>query len=187
MKTRAELIVEIMEMVVSTPISELEYIYKNIFPERMGDAPEEEKDILGIDPKSLRPRTFLDIVREGSIEIVKEFVVGGGDVNILDEEGESALHIAVETSQPEMVRCLLSHEANINVQDDGYTPLHLAVHCSERAIISILIEEGADISITNDERETPLVQALNMKDMALVEHIAACVLSRDAKRKDNKV
>ncbi|OWF36403.1 Ankyrin repeat and SOCS box protein 16 [Mizuhopecten yessoensis] len=69
-----------------------------------------------------------------------------------DIEGRSALHMAVETGQPEFVEFLLKNSANVNsITDNGITPL--MVLCMNSNIENkvtlgrMLIEAGADVSM----------------------------------------
>ena len=64
--------------------------------------------------------------------------------------GETPLHQAVENSDLQMVKLLVKHEANPNIQqNDGETPLHLAVLKSHCKIVSILLKHNANPSILN--------------------------------------
>lgn len=71
------------------------------------------------------------------------------DVNVKDDEGRTALHLAVDENYGSAVELLVAHNANVNVPDeDGCTPLHLAKLHSDRRIV------------TMDEQATVLQEAL---------------------------
>lgn len=69
-------------------------------------------------------------------EILREILRYGGDVNAVDVDGNTALHIAIQENHDECVEAILNidskddtTENNINLSilnDNGYTPLHLA-------------------------------------------------------------
>ncbi|KAE9445206.1 hypothetical protein C3L33_22897, partial [Rhododendron williamsianum] len=85
-------------------------------------------------------------VKGQSVEIVLE--LGKPDpavLNLEDNKGNTALHIATGKGKAEMVRCLLSVEGvNINAMNKaGDTPLDIAEKFGNPAIIAILRESGA--------------------------------------------
>jgi ankyrin repeat protein len=83
----------------------------------------------------------------------------------------SALHVAAEFSNLEIMDCLIKAGANINVLDsNGTTPLFWAVarHKTEAAIH--LMDIGADVNIQNFE-ETPLIRSVYENDVKCVEHL----------------
>lgn len=77
-----------------------------------------------------------------SFDIACMLLCNGVNPNIPNCDGLCALHLAVKRRDFAMVRCLLSHGANVTVADDvcWYTPLHLIAHAEtteEKAILSV--------------------------------------------------
>ncbi|XP_033760717.1 serine/threonine-protein phosphatase 6 regulatory ankyrin repeat subunit A-like [Pecten maximus] len=73
-------------------------------------------------------------------------------VHCRDIEGKSALHMAIETGQPEFVELLLKNSANVNsFTDNGITPLMVLCMDSnienKTTLARMLIEAGADVSM----------------------------------------
>ncbi|EAY19461.1 hypothetical protein TVAG_135920 [Trichomonas vaginalis G3] len=91
------------------------------------------------------------------------FLSHGANINEKNENGQTALDIAAETSSKEIVELLISHGANINEKNDfGETTLHTAVKDSRKEIAEILISHGANINEKNFRGRTALhVAALN--------------------------
>ncbi|XP_015588619.1 85/88 kDa calcium-independent phospholipase A2 [Cephus cinctus] len=78
------------------------------------------------------------------------------DVDALNFEGRSALHVMVVRQRLECVVALLSHMASVNIMDNnGNTPLHLAVTESTPEIVKMLIGFGAEIDARNYQNESP--------------------------------
>lgn len=74
----------------------------------------------------------------------------GADPNQRDWTGRSPLHLAVMTSTPDIVKCLVDHGSRLTARlADGKTALHLAASRGDRDIIKILMEK----SIENEEAE----------------------------------
>lgn len=72
------------------------------------------------------------------------------DPNQRDYTGRSPLHLAVMTSTPEVVKCLIDHGARLTARlADGRTALHLAASRGQTEMIKFLMEK----SIENEEVE----------------------------------
>ena len=93
-----------------------------------------------------------------TVECVKLLLEHGADINIKENYGWTALHMACrycnEDSSIECVKLLLEHGADVNAKEnDGWTALHLACrYCNEDSSIEcvkLLLEHGADINIKN--------------------------------------
>jgi len=75
---------------------------------------------------------------------LKYLLENGANPNIQDKEGNTPLHIAVESSSDIAVSHLLSHRANPNLlNNEQLTPL-TASRCSS-SIIALLVSHGADV------------------------------------------
>ena len=56
-----------------------------------------------------------------------------------------------------MVQFLLSHDANVNAQDnEGWTPLMAGVSCNFLPIVRCLLENGADPILHKNDGEMPV-------------------------------
>ncbi|XP_043505074.1 85/88 kDa calcium-independent phospholipase A2 [Polistes fuscatus] len=78
------------------------------------------------------------------------------DIDAVNFQGRTALHVMVVRKRLDCVVALLSHMASVNkVDQDGNTPLHLAVKSGSIALVQILIGFGADIDAENWNSETP--------------------------------
>ena len=70
-----------------------------------------------------------------------------------------------ESKDSSVVRLLLEHGADINVQTyNGRTPLHTASYNGALEVVRVLLEHRADIKVKSKQGETALQEALR-KDM----------------------
>lgn len=91
-----------------------------------------------------------------SREVIESLIEKGTDVDALNFDGRSALHIMVSRNRLECVVALLSHEAEVDIKDkDGNTPLHLAVEKKLIPIVQCLVVFGSDINMPNKDGKTP--------------------------------
>ena len=91
-----------------------------------------------------------------SREVIDALIEMNCDIDALNFEGRTALHIMVMRKRLECVTALLSHMASVNMVDhEGNTPLHLAVSNGTIPIVQALIGFGADIDAKNSKSATP--------------------------------
>ena len=101
-----------------------------------------------------------------TIEIAKLLIDHGADVNITNENGKTALMVAVrraavDSESKELVELLIAHGANINAADEsGYTALMFAAeHNIGKEIAKFLVERGADVNAKTKRGLTALILA----------------------------
>lgn len=88
--------------------------------------------------------------------IMEQLTKAGADLDVKDEQGRTALHIAAGRDVVK-IETLLDAGASPNPQSNkGETPLHIAAKAGVMEIIRALIEAGADTSIVDDGGNTPL-------------------------------
>lgn len=76
------------------------------------------------------------------------------DPNKRDYTGRTPLHLAVMTSTPDVVKCLVDHGARLTARlADGKTALHLAASCGNTEMIKILMEKSIENEEAEEERQ----------------------------------
>ena len=106
---------------------------------------------------------------EGNMEVVKQHLAAGADVNVKDDEVGTPLHLAAVFSK-EVTELLIANGADVNAKDKyGGTPLDYA----NNEVAKILINNGA---MTSDELkvdERKLVAACRDGDIQKVKSYLA--------------
>ncbi|KAJ8307377.1 hypothetical protein KUTeg_015461 [Tegillarca granosa] len=109
----------------------------------------------------------------GNVDRVEELISLGAEVNNQDGYSKSSpLHIACKNAQTAVVKCLLGHNADVNLKDENeHTPLHVTVNNyidktvpvdinnrepRAREIVKLLIQNKADIHARDNLGRTPL-------------------------------
>lgn len=68
------------------------------------------------------------------------------------QNGNQALHLAAQNGHTEIVKILISNNANVNGQNKGgQTALHMATTYGFREIAQMLVDAGADMNVCNHE------------------------------------
>ena len=88
-------------------------------------------------------------------EICSYLILKGADVNIESQSGWSALLIAVNKNELNIVRLLIANDAHINHQNKfGTTPLMVASQRNHTSLIRELLQLGANPDLVNNEGNT---------------------------------
>jgi len=131
-----------------------------------GDHEEEEMQELDYLLHAMARRTAFD---EAAWRL---HVDAGIDLNQQDDNGYTALHVAVAYRQEAMVVALLNAGARPDIQNElGDTPLHLAVLGRQEAMVVALLNAGACPDIQNEQGDTPLHLAVVGQDFDMVQHL----------------
>lgn len=87
--------------------------------------------------------------------LLKEAIMYGGDVNAVDADGNTALHVAIQERHNECATVILTTDVNqwekvINIDlsvlnDNGYTPLHLASMRNNLTVVKMLDAKAAQM------------------------------------------
>ncbi|KAK7063128.1 hypothetical protein SK128_019325 [Halocaridina rubra] len=107
----------------------------------------------------LKIASLQEAASTGDMKTLIELLEGGEvDVDATDEKERTALHLAADRGQLEVVSLLLTKECNVNLPDaDGRTPLHCAVESGEVGVVEALLAAGADVDVREKIRgRTPI-------------------------------
>ena len=129
-------------------------------------------------------------VKEKKNSTVKALLEKNSDLlNIQNEDdGATALHLAVYLGKREIVETLLEKKANLSIRDDyGWLPLHIAAWYNHKEIVALLLAEeaGADPNIQDAAYKwTPLHVAAYKGYDEIVKLLLAAEAGPDIQDKD---
>jgi len=112
----------------------------------------------------------------GNIYILKELLDASAKVSLRDNQGRTALWIAVQNRLTGIVNELLEEGADPNVSDDEHeiTPLILAASYGDIYIVRELLDHGANVNARDAHGNTALMRAIgignpNQRDIQLIK------------------
>lgn len=74
------------------------------------------------------------------------FITEGAEIDAIDGDGNTPLHISVRGGRKEICRVLLEKNARSNIKNyDKNTPLHLAVENNSPDIVRMLVVEHSEL------------------------------------------
>ncbi|CAG9762790.1 unnamed protein product [Ceutorhynchus assimilis] len=93
------------------------------------------------------------------------------ELNAVDKEGNTQLHLAARDGKTEIVESIFVHGVKKDVRNNrGLTALHLAAQMGHSAIVNMLLENGFSVDGTQINQLTPLHYASsNHDDVHLIE------------------
>lgn len=107
---------------------------------------------------------------DGDLDTLNELLRSGVDVNQKEDDGTTALEVAVGQNNLEMVRRLLSAGASIGTtNEDGRNILFALDDDSSEELIQVLIRAGANVNQADDEGNTPLINAAEWDSAELIQ------------------
>ena len=120
------------------------------------------------------PEAFLQKVAEGDAAHVTLFLEAGIDPSAATSTKRTALWIAVERKQPEVLKALLAagvapNEKNAPPMESGKTIVFEAVDSGDAALVRTLVEAGADARMANEYGVPPLAEAARVGNLAICE------------------
>ncbi|RMC11749.1 hypothetical protein DUI87_11873 [Hirundo rustica rustica] len=124
--------------------------------------------------------SYLRAARAGNLEKALDYLKNGVDINISNQKGNTALHIASLAGQAEVVKVLVTNRANVNAQSqNGFTPLYMAAQENHLEVVKFLLDNGASQSLATEDGFTPLAVALQQGH----DQVVSLLLENDTKGK----
>ncbi len=96
-------------------------------------------------------------ILSGNLEVVKQHIKAGSDINKKDQlTGSTPLITAVTFGKTEIAKALIAANADLSLKNnDGSTALHVAAFFCRIEIVQMLIDAHADKTIKNNFGATP--------------------------------
>ncbi|KPP58016.1 hypothetical protein Z043_124203 [Scleropages formosus] len=97
--------------------------------------------------------SYLRAARAGNLEKALDYIKSGVDINICNQNGLNALHLASKEGHVEVVAELLKLGANVDAATKkGNTALHIASLAGQTEVVKELVTNGANVNAQSQVR-----------------------------------
>eukprot|EP00063_Salmo_salar_P085813 XP_014060648.1 PREDICTED: ankyrin-3-like isoform X4 [Salmo salar] len=122
--------------------------------------------------KSDSNASYLRAARAGNLEKALDYLKSGVEINICNQNGLNALHLASKEGHVEVVAELLKLEANVDAATKkGNTALHIASLAGQTEVVKELVTNGANVNAQSQNGFTPLYMAAQENHLEVVRFL----------------
>ncbi|XP_055005997.1 ankyrin-3-like [Boleophthalmus pectinirostris] len=115
---------------------------------------------------------YLRAARAGNLEKALDYLKNGVDINICNQNGLNALHLASKEGHVEVVSELIKHGANVDAATKkGNTALHIASLAGQTDVVKELVTHGANVNAQSQNGFTPLYMAAQENHLDVVQFL----------------
>lgn len=102
--------------------------------------------------------TLIEAVKQQRLQMVKDLIDNGADVNQTDDSGATPLHWAANKGYEAIAKVLINNGAEVDAVDNNFyaTPLLWASYDGSLAVVKVLVNNGADVNMVNSMGNTAL-------------------------------
>ncbi|KAK9272206.1 hypothetical protein L1049_002577 [Liquidambar formosana] len=123
----------------------------------------------------------------GQIHFMDKLLENGLNIDMVDQDGLTALHKAVIGKKEAVISHLLRRGASPHVRDqDGATPLHYAVQVGAMQTVKLLIKYKVDVNAADNEGWTPLHIAMQSRSRDIAKVLLVNGADMTRRNKDGK-
>uniref|UniRef100_A0A5F8AHG8 CCDC144C-like coiled-coil domain-containing protein n=1 Tax=Macaca mulatta TaxID=9544 RepID=A0A5F8AHG8_MACMU len=125
-------------------------------------------------------------VKGDAAEVERCLARRSGDLDALDKQHRTALHLACASGHEKVVTLLINRKCQIDICDkENRTPLIQAIHCQEEACAVILLKHGANPNLKDIYGNTALHYAVYSESTSLAEKLLSHGANIEALDKEN--
>ncbi|CAI5658254.1 unnamed protein product [Oreochromis niloticus] len=115
---------------------------------------------------------YLRAARAGNLEKALDYLKNGVDINICNQNGLNALHLASKEGHVEVVAELIKQGANVDAATKkGNTALHIASLAGQTEVVKELVTHSANVNAQSQNGFTPLYMAAQENHLDVVQFL----------------
>lgn len=134
-----------------------------------------EKEKLFKYAESENEKKFIESIKKGKTDNLRQILKENVDVNTTDDDGSLPLHIAVKKGNKEVIKILINKVDVNELDDNSNTALHIVaannsgIFNNDNEIATALIFKNANVLAVNKDGNTPLHLAVLSKKYELAK------------------
>ncbi|XP_064923929.1 ankyrin-3 isoform X36 [Columba livia] len=122
--------------------------------------------------KSDTNASYLRAARAGNLEKALDYLKNGVDINISNQNGLNALHLASKEGHVEVVAELIQRGASVDAATKkGNTALHIASLAGQAEVVKVLVTNRANVNAQSQNGFTPLYMAAQENHLEVVKFL----------------
>ncbi|XP_068114579.1 ankyrin-3 isoform X28 [Hyperolius riggenbachi] len=116
--------------------------------------------------------SYLRAARAGNLEKALDYLKTGVDINVCNQNGLNALHLASKEGHVEIVSELIQRGADVDASTKkGNTALHIASLAGQAEVVKVLVTNGANVNAQSQNGFTPLYMAAQENHLDVVKFL----------------
>ncbi|XP_072279851.1 ankyrin-3 [Pyxicephalus adspersus] len=116
--------------------------------------------------------SYLRAARAGNLEKALDYLKNGVDINVCNQNGLNALHLASKEGHVEIVSELIQRGADVDASTKkGNTALHIASLAGQAEVVKVLVTNGANVNAQSQNGFTPLYMAAQENHLEVVKFL----------------
>ncbi|XP_073541557.1 ankyrin-3 isoform X32 [Phyllobates terribilis] len=116
--------------------------------------------------------SYLRAARAGNLEKALDYLKNGVDINVCNQNGLNALHLASKEGHVEIVTELIQRGVDVDAATKkGNTALHIASLAGQTEVVRVLVSNGANVNAQSQNGFTPLYMAAQENHLEVVKFL----------------
>ncbi len=130
-------------------------------------------------------QSFREAAEQGDVQTLRRLIEDGVSIDAVDDDGQTALCLALRSEQVEAASLLIRAGADVNTQGSNWgVPLMIAARLGQTDIVRMLIERGADVNASLSTGWTPLLMAARFGHTEIARMLLDAGAKTDARTRE---